>query len=589
MSRRLLGCLFGGVVLATVAGCGIPGDTEVRIEGPGPAAEAGASSGGGVEPPPRKTAGSREEFVANFLSAAAGEPDGAYDRVRQFVVTEDRARLPQKEGSEVALTVVRLVDDPVIVPGPEEIRVTLKVQQVGQLTADGVLAPPEATPDTYDFGLRPISLEGGDETEWYVTDPPNMLLLSVDALNRYYTPRTIYFWSSDRLRLVPDQRYLARTVPDDRRVSEVVRWLVGGHSAWLKRAVSTLPDRTNLINNATRTDDRWEVNLDMAGADSARLELLATQLAWSLPELQGQLELKIRNQSQLVIDDVEQRRQKHPVYSIGAPQPFCVYEGAVRSLGPTGVPVVPAENDTVVSAGLSRSGQRVLAALVVETDDGRRRLAVGAGADPLTSFRASPETYQAVSRPVWLRSADSRRPVGLVVADGRLLRFDEAANLDQVQLSVEGVTAVAAALDGHRIAVVSDGALYVAAVSHDGDALAVGPLRLMPTSLTGLTAVDWYGENSLVVAGSKAGKRVLYEVGVDGARETELRATGATVTHLAAYPANPESYGSVMYEANGVAYRAFPFERINPDQVRGVEPTLTGTRPSAPSAPFLLF
>ncbi|ABP53445.1 LpqB family beta-propeller domain-containing protein [Salinispora tropica] len=589
MSRRLPVGLLVGVLLVTAAGCGIPGETEVRIEGPGPAAEAGASSGGRVEPPSRTAADSREEFVDNFLSAAAGESDGAYDRVSAFVVPEDRARLPQKEGSEVALTVVRLVEEPVIVPGPQDVQVTLRVQQVGQMTADGVLAPPEATPETYDFGLRPFSPEDGDEVEWYVTDPPNVLLLSVEALKQYYRPWTIYFWSSDRLRLVPDQRYLALAVPDDRLVSEVVRWLVGGHSAWLRRAISGLPDGTNLINNATRTDNRWEVNLDMTGADSNRLSLLATQLVWSLPELTGQLELKIRNQSQLIIEDVGQHRRLNPVYQVETtPQPFCVYEGAIRSLGPTAVPVATAENDKVLSAGISRSGQRILAALAVDAGDGRQRLAVEVGSAPLTSFTASQETFRTMSRPIWLRSAQPQRPVGLVVADGRLYRFDEAAKLDPVQLSIGSVTAVAAALDGHRLAIISGGELYLAAVSHDGDTLAVGPPRQTRTSLTGLTAVDWYGENRLVVAGLKGGKRVLYEVGVDGAWEAKLHVTGAIVTHLAAYPVHPEArYGRVMYEANDVAYQGFPLERITPDQVWDRAPTDAHT--SDPSAPFLFF
>lgn len=589
MSRQILGGLLGGVLLVTAVGCGIPGQTEVRSEGPGPAAETGTSSGGRSAPPSRTAADSREEFVDYFLAAAAGEPDGAYDRVSEFVVPEERARLPQKEGSEVALTVVRLVEEPVIVPGPEKIQVTLAVQQVGQLTADGVLAPPEVTPETYEFGLSPFSPEGGDEVEWYVTDPPNVLLLSVEALQEYYKPWTIYFWSSDRLRLVPDQRYLARAVPEDRLVSEVVRWLVGGHSAWLKRAISGLPDGTNLINNATRTDDRWEVNLDMTGADRDRLRLLATQLVWSLPELTGQLELKIRNQSQLIIEEMGQHRRLNPVYQVESlPQPFCIYEGAIRSLGPAAVPVAPAANDKVFSAGISRSGQRTLVALTVDAGGGQQRLAVEVGSAPLTAFAVSQETFRTMSRPLWLRSAQPQLPVGLVVADGQLYRFDEAAKLDLVQLSLESVTAVAAALDGHRLAIVSGGELYLAAVSHDGDTLAVGPPRRSPTSLTGLTAVDWYGENSLVLAGAKGGKRVLYEVGVDGARETNLHVTGAIVTHLTAYPAHPAvPYGTVMYEANEVAYQGFPMKRITPAQVRDI--ASTDAHPSDPSAPLLLF
>lgn len=59
-----------------------------------------------------------------------------------------------------------------------------------------------------------------------------------------------------------------------------------------------LPDGTRLINNATGADGRWEVNLDMpVDADDRRVEEFVDQLAWSLPELDGQLELRIHNQT----------------------------------------------------------------------------------------------------------------------------------------------------------------------------------------------------------------------------------------------------------------------------------------------------
>ncbi|MGN9779234.1 LpqB family beta-propeller domain-containing protein [Micromonospora sp. H33] len=592
---QALGGLLAALLLGT-AGCGIPENTEVSVEGSGPAAEAGATSGGRVEPPTRTASDSPEEFVLNFLSAAAGEPDGAYGRVRQFVDTADRPRLQEKQGSAVALTVVRLIGPPRIVTSPDQSRVTLRVQQVGQLRADGVLEPPEATAPSYEFGLRPTVQESGVETDWYVVDPPAVLLLSVEALARFYTPRPVYFWSSDRSRLVPDQRYLPLAVPKDRQVSEVVRWLTGGPSDWLRKGVSPLPDRTELINNATRTDDRWEVNLNMSGADRSQLDQLGTQLAWSLPELNGQLELKINNQSRLTIDDVAQRRQAYPAYSVDdAPRRFCVYEGAVHSLEYPGepkgpVPVAATANTNVVSAGFSRYERGILAALVVTSQNGRQHLSVGVGADPVTAFTRS-QGFGAMGRPVWLRSASSSAPAGLVVADRKLYRFDAQAKLSQVALGTAGdVTAVAASPDGHRLAMIVGGALYVLAVNHGTGVLDTGSPRRLYTSLTNLSAVDWSGENTLVVAGS-AGQPAIYEISVDGARETALQDTGAAVAHLSAYPANPAAQlsGKVMYEANGVAYRGVPFEQIHRDQVQDVTPPPAGVRAGNPTAPFFLY
>ena len=114
----------------------------------------------------------------------------------------------------------------------------------------------------------------------------------------------------------------------------------------------------------------------------------------------------------------------------------------------------------------------------------------------------------------------------------------------------------------------------------------------MVTSLTNPTAVDWGREDQLVVAGS-LGQPAIYEISVDGALETPLRTDlGAKVTHLTAYPTNRSvraTTGAYMYEANGVAYRSSPFERIEPGRVRDIAPVPTGVRPSNPSAPFFLY
>ncbi len=136
-----------------------------------------------------------------------------------------------------------------------------------------------------------------------------------------------------------------------------------------------------------------------------------------------------------------------------------------------------------------------------------------------------------------------------------------------LNLPSAAVTAVAAALDGQRVALIVGGRLYVAAVNLDGGGVSIGQPRELVTSLTNPTAVDWGREDQLVVAGS-AGQPAIYEISVDGALETPLRTDlGAKVNHLTAYPTNRSvraPSGAYMYEANGVAYRSSPFERIEP-------------------------
>nr|WP_230416939.1 LpqB family beta-propeller domain-containing protein [Micromonospora tarapacensis] len=592
----LTGVLGGVLVLAVSAGCGIPDRTEVQVEQRGPAAEANWSLGRGTEPPTREASGSdAEAFVRNFLAAAAGEPDRAYDRVKRFITAAERAGLPEKQGSEVALSVVRLTDKPVIEPDVDSMKVTITVQQVGLLRANGMLVPPLATESTYEFRLVSAA-PAVEDAGFYVSDPPNVLLLSDEALRRYYQSESIYFWSSDRTRLVPDQRYLASAVPAERRVSEVIRWLTAGPSEWLRVGVVALPDRTEMINNATGSDGRWEVNLDMPGADEQRLEQLGTQLAWSLPELDGTLEIKILNQSRKVVDLGEQRRSNE-LYAIDPnARRYCVYDGAIHSLTaasePTGLMPVAAEvNHDIVTAALRRADDDVLAALVVAGGDGRQQLAVGRGTGVVESLLRGPAKHTVIGRPVWIRS-DGGPPSGLVVADGHLYRFDGQASMRQVQLGLPGrVGAVAAALDGQRVALVVDGVLHVAAINWEGGVPAVGPVRRLATSLTNVTAVEWWAENRLLVAGS-VGRPAIYDVSVDGALETPLREdTGSQVNHLAAYPTTQLSplAGSFMYEANGVAYRSNPFERITRDQVENVTPPPAGESPGNPTAPVFLY
>lgn len=594
MRRRLLAALLAGVLLpAGLAGCGIPDRTEVLVDGRGPVAESGSVNGSADRPPTRSTTDDPTQFILDYLSAAAGEREQAYDRVKPFIAREAQGQLPKKQSSEIELTVIRLLEKPkaTLLTNEGIWDVKVKVQQVGKLLADGTLGPPGASDREYEFRLRPA--DAGSQG-LMITVLPNVLLLSDTALRLYYGPHTIYFWNGDQTRLVPDQRYLPSTVPPERRVTDVVKWLVGGPSQWLAPGVTGVPDGTAPINNATGSDGRWEVNLTMPGANDARLSRLATQLAWSLPELTGQLDIKIQNQKRRTVD-LKRERAANPLYpALRAPERFGVYDGVIHPLAfpnePVGVvPVAPAANRNVVSAALSRADDDVLAALVVTRSDRRQRLLVGSGPAPVTAFTGSAAWYRSIGRPTWLRSLDPRHSYGLVPADGRLYRFDGTAGMSPVSLTVDGpVTAVAASLEGHRIALIIGGGLYVAPVSVDGGLVTVGPLRRLITKLTDLTAVDWYAENQLVFAGSEE-RPAIYQTGVDGALESRLNAdTNAPVTHLAAYPGG--SFGalpsfSFMYQATR-AYRNNRFGEIEPQQVRDIAP---GSKASDLSAPFFFY
>jgi hypothetical protein len=611
VTRRIVAALAAAMLLAAaLGGCGIPDATGVQVDGRGPEPGSASFGGGGSQPPDRLASGEDpQQFAINFLTAAAGDPSGAYERVKGYIAKDSQAKLKEKQGSAIGINVVRLIEQTprFTTDASGTSTITIPVQQVGVLKANGTLAPPVATETAYTFtvGKVPAPIAGRNQTlpGLFVLDPPPVLLMSTRALKDYYRQQTIYFWNVDGTALVPDLRYLSQSLPREGRATEVLGWLTGGPADWLTSTAVRLPDGTEAIGNVPQTGNRIQVNLSaLPGPDEAgALNRLATQLAWSLPDLNGELELKIRNQTRKLID-VSTYLKANPVYRLTAPpERFCVYAGTIHPLVDTGtpaahVPIAPEVNRNVVSAALGRSGASVLAALVTPAADNRRQLLAGSGVEPVRTLARSRQTFASMSRPVWLKAVDPANQVGLVVADGKLYQFGTNAVLAEVSLpgAAGAVTAVGAALDGHRIAFIAGGGLYVAGLTVDGGNVAAGPARRLTTSLHDLTAVEWSRENSLVVAGTNA-RTAIYEITVDGALENSLDDdTGAKVTRISAYPDNPvvqPSEGRVVYEANGVAWveRYSRFERIGADQVAGgmVAPPPAGS--GNPTAPFFFY
>lgn len=594
MRLRLSALSAGAVLLSLVAGCGIPDRTEVRVDGPVTTPLSGRSGGRGSEPPPRLATMDPGQFVVNYLKQAAGETAGAYERAKKFIAPESREQLRAKQGNEVTINIVRIADGvPVAVPDSERrSKVTLQVQQVGVLRADGTIAPPLLTaPSWYTFtvGQVPAAVSGKDDGGLYLFKPPDVLLMSTDALKFYYHAQPIYFWSgADKPILVPDRRYLADAVPAERVATEVVGWLTDGPPDWLSGAVRPLPDGTKVVGNVPQTEDRLEVPLlAPAGSldDPGELDRLAVQLAWSLPDFHGNIELKIRNQTPTTGDADDFRQEVKPADAlVEAPQRYCVSAGVVRPLvtpgQQPGQELISAQhNHNVQSAGAVRTQGSVAVALVVGTGN-RHRLQVGTGVVPVAISKTSTQSFGSMGRPVWLKGTDGAPPVGLVVADGQLRRFDTGAGLVGVA-GLPDVTAVGVSFDGRRIAyITADGGLYVASLTLDGGALTVGPARQLATSMKTARVVDWMGGDSLVVAGDRAnGQPAVYTVSVDGTEETDLQFTGGRVSHVVGYPSN-----QVMFEANGAAWVGISsFEAIQPNQVVG------GAGSGNPTAPFYLY
>ncbi|HEX7746899.1 MAG TPA: hypothetical protein VF462_16765 [Micromonosporaceae bacterium] len=611
MSRRRLLALGLAVALLTApAGCGIPGHTDVRVDGGGHLP--GADSGGvvGREPPKRKDSGDEvKPFALNFLNAAAGEASTAYERVADFIAPSSRNRL--EAGEDCAINVVRLDEERNLTVTTREGSSTVKitVEQVGVLCPNGELQPLVKQQTTYTFVVGKMTTgdvrrADADADGLYVLDPPPVLLMTVDALASYYDQLTIYFWSKFGRQLVPDLRYLPRSVPAGRRATEVLGWLTGGPADWLKGSVNGFPRGTKPIGNVPENDGRLVVNLAIdlePVAQDTQLKQLGTQLVWSLSEVypEGRLELMIRDQSRAVFD-VQEQKQLNPVYPVqGAVARYSILAGAIYRVVEAGEvadsppPVAPAQNREIVAADLTRSGATVSAALVTTTG----RLRVGSGRTTVERFNVSPKAYRQLGQPSWLRSTGSPNPVGLITAAGQLYVFGSYATLTALPLSGASgpVSAVSSGLDGRRVAFIAGGNLYVAALTGVDQSLGVGQARRVPTSLRRPAAVAWRDENTLVVSGQDSlGQAALYDVTVDGAVESaSVEDLGAaTVEHLVAAPYNPvrNENPQVMYEANGTTWSADSAgsSRIDASQLVGVKDPLSAGRVQ-PTAPFFQY
>ncbi|WP_425435389.1 LpqB family beta-propeller domain-containing protein [Micromonospora pattaloongensis] len=589
-------------MVAAVAACGIPDQTDVAVDGQRPAPGLASGPQFGQRPPTRMAAQDTETFVENFLKAAAGETGhAAVNQVRDFVAPKARDRVKEQK-PEVTLRVIRLLERPRITgAGAEADEVRLRVQQLGVLKPNGALEPPDTRETEYTFTVGSVEGEAGK----FVLVPPPVLLLSEDGLSTLYLQQAVYFWDLEQRVLVPDLRYLPLAVPRERRRNELLDALLSGPSSAIEKIVQALPAGTKSARNVPDTNDVLKISLtaDAAPAGDARqLEPLAAQLMWSLwPDFGKSLELTIEGQAPRTFRGVE-LLAANPAHELAqTPERFCVYQGQVRRLTSSTradepVPLLtPAVNRNVVSAALRRDGDVTSAALVVRHGQARR-IVIGSGPAQGGTFQTLAGAFGTVGRPVWLKGPGN---VGLVPADGRLLQFQVGSPaLTEVNLPglPDRVTAVGAAPDGHRIVLVVAGRLYVAALSR-GEAAEVQSVRELPTSLNRLTSADWTTENSVVAAGLNPERRpVLYDITVDGA--IEIRPTRdlgtADVTHLAAYPASPlgSTGGYRMYVANGIAYDQLgPGEEIRADEIAGATTGASPTaspRSSGATAPFFL-
>ncbi|GGK86118.1 LpqB family beta-propeller domain-containing protein [Mangrovihabitans endophyticus] len=587
-------------VTMAVGGCGIPDETPVLTVEAGPTP--GPGTGDAAAPPRnnRQDTSDRATFVKYFLEAAAGDPDGAVDRVKQFL--SPTAQTSFKPSASV--TVIRLTEEPLVNQGSDEI--TFGAQEIGQLAHNGILSP--TTDDTvkhYSLTVKEVSGENG----LFVTKTPQVMLISDTALQQFYERRTIYFWNTEHTALVPDVRYLALSVPPEQRPTVVLNWLVEGPAAWLQDVAEELPDGTTLIGNVPAVDNgRLQINLSdqaVPANDRAALDRLRRQLMWSLrPDLPRTLELKVGHQAGGSWSSADYLASNASYRLSSDPERFVLYAGKINRLAlsaDAGQPVPVLESDAnknVAAAAFAGSENRTYAAVVTGSGGSQQLRVAGARAGEQAELQRVTMPAGSIGQPVWAVTPEEgpEGAVGLVTVGGRIYGFTArggAAHLVEWPGPGGSVTAVAVAPDARRVAMIVSGHLYVTTLLTGADTPQLGtqPVRVPTPPMPTITALDWSSEGWVVVAGTRAdNKRVaVMDTTVDGAQQSmRLPDLGSeAISYLSAYPASPtgpETSGSVAYVAGSRAYDvlADPSHIGVDDLAKPVSDPPSGVQPTKP-------
>jgi hypothetical protein len=602
--RRTLLTLATAAVLVT-GGCGIPDRSGVTVIGAG--RSAGVSVNDPGSPPPqyrREDADTGRELVQYYLQAAAGDPETALDRVKAFLAPDLAKDFP----TDNKVQVVRETEP--ILYSPTSPDVYLKEQQVGILRSNGQLQPtdtPSSTP--YTFRVGPIEGKSG---LWILSGAPQVMLLSTDALSSFYQRRTIYFWNTDNTSLVPDLRYMPRSVPVVQQPTTILGWLAAGPSQWLGEAVKPLPQGAAVTDNVPAiSNETLKINLNSqalpAGSDAGAMDRLRRQLQWSLyPLVPRTLEITIGRQAPVSFKDGEYRDSNLAWKLADVPERFVLFGGAVRRIKDTPhaddpVPVLKdAANKNISTAAFSSSSTHTFAAVVTGSGTGQRLRVAAAPTGDQGDLKEVGKLNGALGQPVWALTSgqDAAGAVGLVTTGGRLYSFGAdggPARRVEWQGDPGPVTAISVAPDGRRVAVVSGGKLYRTVLNSSVDGVVMSdPEQVLPPNLKSVTAVAWSSQTYLAVAGVRQDNRVsVIDVTVDGALSiTRLGDIGAEpVTYLAAYPENPISGGetsdSEAYVSGGEAWDVFS-EPTPITRTFVVGPPVGGSPAVEPTAPLFL-
>jgi Lipoprotein LpqB beta-propeller domain/Sporulation and spore germination len=483
-----LGLALVGMAVAVTACGGIPTSGQVVPHDEIDTEDTIVDVGGEAQAPlPGDTP---EGIVYGFLEAMTFyEPN--YETARKFL-----APMAAREWQpEVATTIYDSA--PVIEPtDTDRVSLTLTVAATLESSRDYTRAQ-SGTEREYELELQPV---GG---EWRIANPPTGLILRDADFDAEFRSYSLYYFDPSFSALVPDPVFL----PARGRVATLLaQELLEGPSTWLAAAVATaFPDGTRLaVDAVTVTNGEAEVRLSedaLDGTEEQRTHLV-TQLAWTLGQLRNVNDLVVHSGPRMLAETPVRRLPESDPAQAPVPNLFAVTDaGLVRFAegdvaGPVPGQLGEFEGATDVAVDL-----RMAEAVVI--NEGRTSL--------LWSVLTGTGELEIIAEGQELRSPSFDR-TGLVWAvegsgaDARLLAATtsgERVTISGDALDGRSIDAVALAADGTRIAVVSEGSVYVGLVVRTGwpaDVRVQDMRRVEGSQIDGFaTDVAWSQPNELAV------------------------------------------------------------------------------------------
>jgi hypothetical protein len=564
---RLVPYALAVLVALGLAGCGV-GSTDEPVDEGDPAV--GGSTNLARQPPEPDEAGSFEELVRYFLQASAGGSAQANERVKRYLTGLALANWVDPPAEE-PLSVVRLVGSPtpgVLVSG-QGTPVTVTYELIGSLNDQGrvnEIALPEPRTLTFwvvtpegEFNFRIGKIDG-----W----PEGRLLLSYEGLLEYYDIQPIYFWDTEYRTLVPDLRYLPRTLSDVQKWSRRLTWLTAGPSPWLAPGVHALPVGTSSEPVETAEDGTLQVRLSAAAAalttDPEAARRLLYQLQWSVSgDADRPIQIYIEDQPvPVTADSTTYRSFLHSWTYRRDPKRYNITaDGVVETITPTTLApellAVPPDGRVITAAIRT---EPALAAYVMEDQFGRYVLQLVTAGQTRPVDLGLPGNAEP-GRPSFVPGSDLLLiPTG--GPEGRLISVSTTTGaIADAGNRMPGVTDAVVSPDGRRVAIIADGEVYVAPLIVANNTVTVGstPRPLLAGRLTA-TAVTWASDSWLLVAGMGGGDQpTLWRVTADGVVAQDLsRDLGVpplNIFDLVSWPAWTAARAEVLAVTNLGVYR----------------------------------